>query len=189
MRVVGGRARGHPLKRVPGDTTRPIMDRVKENLFNIIGQDVTGSVWLDMFAGTGAVGIEALSRGATAAVFLDLARLAVRTIHDNLRSTRLQEGATVLRADALAYGREYTGVPFDYLYIAPPQYRGLWRDALVIVDACVDALVAPYGQVIVQIDPKEYEPQALGSLVLADQRTYGSTMLCFYERDGADEEE
>ncbi|MCB0000833.1 MAG: RsmD family RNA methyltransferase, partial [Anaerolineales bacterium] len=69
IRVISGRAKGRKLKKVPGDTTRPIMDRVKENLFNILGPDVVGSPWLDSFAGTGQVGIEALSRGSVGVVF------------------------------------------------------------------------------------------------------------------------
>ncbi len=71
MRVISGKARGHRLKRVPGDSTRPITDRVKENLFNILGDWVIGTNWLDLFAGTGQVGIEAISRGAKHAIFVD----------------------------------------------------------------------------------------------------------------------
>ena len=94
-RVIAGKAKGRRLKLVPGDTTRPIMDRVKESLFNILG-DVAGTHWLDLFAGTGQVGIEALSRGAATVVFIDSARAAVQTVRDNLATTRLGEGATVL---------------------------------------------------------------------------------------------
>jgi 16S rRNA (guanine(966)-N(2))-methyltransferase RsmD len=79
MRVIGGKAKGRRLKRVPGDTTRPVMDRVKESLFNILG-DVSGERWLDLFAGTGQVGIEALSRGAAEVVFVDKVRPAILTI-------------------------------------------------------------------------------------------------------------
>jgi len=85
IRVIGGKARGRKLKLVPGDTTRPVRDIVKESLFNILGQWVRGSRWLDLFAGTGSVGIEALSRGADSCVFLDMSREAVRTIHRILR--------------------------------------------------------------------------------------------------------
>ena len=91
-RVISGKARGKRLKLVPGDTTRPIMDRVKENLFNILGV-VNGTRWLDLFAGTGQVGIEALSRGAAEVIFIDKARAAIQTIRDNLAHTRLEDGA------------------------------------------------------------------------------------------------
>ena len=86
-RVISGTAKGRRLKLVPGDTTRPIMDRVKESLFNILG-DVQGMRWLDLYAGTGQVGIEALSRGAAEVVFVDKARADVRTDRDNLTHTQ-----------------------------------------------------------------------------------------------------
>ncbi|HNS38872.1 MAG TPA: RsmD family RNA methyltransferase, partial [Promineifilum sp.] len=91
-RVISGKAKGRRLKLVPGDTTRPIMDRVKESLFNILG-DIQGTRWLDLYAGTGQVGIEALSRGAAAVVFIDKARAAIQTIRDNLNHTQLMDGA------------------------------------------------------------------------------------------------
>ncbi|HQY26870.1 MAG TPA: RsmD family RNA methyltransferase, partial [Thermoflexales bacterium] len=88
MRVTTGSARGRVLKSVPGDTTRPITDIVKQAVFNILQDDVQGSSWLDLFAGTGAVGIEALSRGAADATCIDNAPEAIDTIKDNLASTR-----------------------------------------------------------------------------------------------------
>src|SRR6056300_1621168 len=99
MRVISGSAKGRKLKRVPGDSTRPIMDRVKENLFNILGDFVQGSRWLDLFAGTGQVGIEALSRQASEVVFVDNVYAAIKTIKDNLRHTELAAGAKVLKID------------------------------------------------------------------------------------------
>lgn len=80
IRVISGSAKGRRLKLVPGDSTRPVMDRVKEALFNIIGRDVQDSTWLDLFAGTGSIGIEALSRGGSKAVFVELAKPAIQTI-------------------------------------------------------------------------------------------------------------
>jgi len=178
-RVISGKAKGRRLKLVPGDTTRPIMDRVKESLFNILG-DVGGERWLDLFAGTGQVGIEALSRGATEVVFVDKARAAAQTVRDNLLHTRLTEGATVVQADALAYLRDWAGPPFDLIYIAPPQYHDLWSAALQAVDAAAERLLLPGGQAVVQIDPREFHELALTHLVLDDKRRYGNTLLCFY---------
>ena len=189
MRVIGGKARGRRLKRVPGDTTRPIMDRVKESLFNILTPALPGSRWLDMFAGTGAVGIEALSRGAAEVVFLDLARQAVQTITDNLQATGLTAGSRVLRADALKYVAAFGGAPFDFVYVAPPQYQGVWLEALRQIDAGAARLLLPDGQAVVQIDPREYAETALANLTLVDQRRYGRTMLCFYEYDAGDQDE
>ncbi len=185
IRVIAGKAKGRRLRMVPGETTRPVMDRVKENVFNIIGPSVQGSRWLDLFAGTGSVGIEALSRGAGFCLFLDSNRAAIRTIHQNLATARLTEAAQVERSDALAFLRNSPGrgEGFEFIYVAPPQYRGLWREVLELIDAQPDWLL-PDGVVIVQIDPREYEPVPLEHLRLIDQRTYGNTRVCFYERPG-----
>ena len=121
LRIIAGKARGHKLRSVPGDATRPITDRVKENLFNILGADVKGSTWLDLFAGTGSVGIEALSRGADFVRFIDVQRQAIETIRSNLSQTGLQAGSEVLRKAAFHLIAEPADRDFDYIYIAPPQ--------------------------------------------------------------------
>lgn len=181
LRVISGTARGRRLKSVPGDTTRPITDRVKEALFNILGADIHDAILLDLFAGTGAVGIEALSRGASHVVFNDRHRLAIKTIRENLALTRLEAGARVLQSDAFALLAAPPDQPFDYIYIAPPQYSELWSRALQSLDANLGWL-APDGWAIVQIDPLEYAPPALSTLEEIDQRRYGSTLLVFYAR-------
>ena len=100
LRVISGTAGGHRLRSVPGDATRPITDRAKESLFNILGGDIQGANFLDLFAGTGSVGIEALSRGAAFTRFVDQQRLAVETVRANLQSTRLAASAEIMRLDA-----------------------------------------------------------------------------------------
>lgn len=187
-RVISGMARGRRLKSVPGDSTRPILDRVKENLFNLLGPNsVPGTRWLDAFAGTGQVGIEALSRGAEFCLFWDLDRFAIETIHENLVTTRLAERARVERRDTLdALAARPPADAFEYLYLAPPQYKDLWIQAVERLDANPGWLV-PEGLLIVQIDPKEYSVQSLRHFELIDERTYGKTLLLFYERLAEDE--
>jgi 16S rRNA (guanine(966)-N(2))-methyltransferase RsmD len=185
MRVIAGTAKGHRLQSVPGDATRPITDRVKEALFSILGDFVAGARVLDLFAGTGAVGIEALSRGSAEAVFIDKSPAALRVVHANLQHTRLSERATVRRADAFKYLAGPAEEPFDLIYVAPPQYKGLWMEALRALDDRPD-WIATYdtgesGIVIVQIHPREYQELSLNRLVEYEQRKYGSTLLCFYE--------
>jgi 16S rRNA (guanine966-N2)-methyltransferase len=183
MRVIAGRAKGHRLKSVPGKGTRPITDRAKSALFSIIGNDIIGCRFLDLFAGTGQVGIEALSRGAVEAVFVERAGQALRTIRENLAHTRLEGGARVVRADVFDFLTS-PGRPmdvFEYVYIAPPQYRGLWVQTLQALDAH-PAWLADDAWAIVQIHPREYEDLALGHLALFDRRSYGKVMLCFYLR-------
>ena len=178
LRVITGKAKGCRLKSVPGGGTRPITDRAKLALFSIIGNDIVSCRFLDLFAGTGQVGIEALSRGAVEAVFVERASPALRTIRDNLAHTRLETGARVVRADVFDF-LAGEPEPFDYIYIAPPQYRGLWAETLRALDANLSWL-SDDGWVMAQIHPQEYEELALEHLALFDQRTYGSVMLCFY---------
>lgn len=179
-RIIAGTARGIRLNGVPGDITRPITDRVKEALFNIIGADIVGASWFDLFAGTGSVGLEALSRGASYVRFNDLHRQAVATIKSNLVLTRLEKGAEVSQRDALEFLRKAPDYRFDYIYIAPPQYKGLWKTALQALDANINWL-SDESWVIVQIDPVEYESLPLTNLTEFDQRRYGSTILVFYQ--------
>ncbi len=181
LRVISGSAKGRILKSVPGDTTRPITDRVKESLFNIIGGDVIDSTWWDVFGGTGAVGIEALSRGAAFCRFTDLNRAPIDTIKSNLTATRLASRAEAKRADAFVMLRTNPDRKFHYIYIAPPQYQDMWAQALLELDAN-PAWLEDDPWVIAQIHPKEYRPLELNALVEIDQRKYGSTLLVFYER-------
>jgi 16S rRNA (guanine(966)-N(2))-methyltransferase RsmD len=182
MRVISGRAKGHKLAMVPGHKTRPIMDRIKENLFNLLGPHaVPGTRWLDLFAGTGQVGIEALSRGAVEAVFVDREFVAVKTIRGNLKHTKLGDGATVVKSDSLDYLRTANAKPFDYIFVAPPQYHSIWQEVLRAVDEEPTRYLNKRGIIVVQIDPREYVDLALRKLQLLDSRTYGNTMLCFYE--------
>lgn len=180
IRVIGGTARGRRLNLVPGDSTRPITDRVKENLFNILGQNVVHASLLDVFAGTGSVGIEALSRGADFVRFLDLNRSAIKTIHENLAVTGFKERSQVRQQDAFAMFASRPDRVFDLIFIAPPQYKGLWVRALRAVEEHMDWL-AEDGAVIVQIDPKEDEDVALAKLGEVDRRKYGNTLLLFFE--------
>ena len=180
MRVISGSAKGRRLKPVPGENTRPITDRVKESLFNIIGPDIKEATFLDLFAGTGSVGIEALSRGATAALFIDLTGSAIKTVNENLRLTRLIDKAEVLRGDAFGILEGHASKKFDYIYIAPPQYKGLWSKAIQQVDENLEWL-SEDGWVIVQIHPRELDDLELDHLIEFDRRNYGSTMLIFFQ--------
>ncbi len=179
MRVISGFAKGRNLQSVPGDSARPITDRVKEALFNILGADIVDAQFLDLFGGTGGVGIEALSRGAARAVFVDKNRQAQETIKANLMHTRLIDRAKIVRGDAFTFLAGQPE-PFHYIYVAPPQYQRLWVNALELIDT-QPAWLAEDGEIIVQIHPKEYEDLPLQNFEVIGQRRYGSTMLVFYE--------
>ena len=181
MRITTGAAKGRKLAVVPSTGTRPITDRVKQAVFNILMDDVRDSRWLDLFAGTGAVGIEALSRAAAHVTFIDVEPVAVRTIRDNLESTGFDKRAKVIRQDAFRYLAVPPNEAYDFIYVAPPQYKNLWSQAIEALDHNPDWLDGT-GAIIVQIDPREYRELALQHLELVDQRRYGRTMLLFYER-------
>jgi 16S rRNA (guanine(966)-N(2))-methyltransferase RsmD len=183
MRVISGSAKGKKLKAVPGDTTRPITDRTKEALFSILGKWIVEARVLDLFAGTGAVGIEALSRGAAHVTFVDKSPAATRTIGENLRLTGLAARAHVKRSDVFKFLKQppVNLQPFDLIYIAPPQYQELWVKAIEFIDQYLGDWLLADGAVVAQIHPIEYRDLALKNLTLYDQRKYGSTLLCFYE--------
>ncbi len=128
MRVIAGKARRLPLKTVPGLETRPTTDRIKETLFNILQPKLLDSRFLDLFSGSGAIGIEALSRGAALAVFIEKSPKAVGCIKENLAFTRLQEQARVIKTDVFQGLRQLEGEkPFDCIFMDPPYGKGLER--------------------------------------------------------------
>ena len=181
-RIIAGTARGIRLNAVPGDTTRPITDRVKESLFGILNGDVPDSTWFDLFSGTGSVGLEAMSRGAHFARLNDLSHVAIATIRSNMEKTRLQKNIEVTSRDALEILRGKPDRAYDYLYVAPPQYKELWFNTLTRIDSNPAWLVED-GWIIVQIDPIEFVEVELRNFTLLDKRQYGSTLLLFYERN------
>jgi 16S rRNA (guanine(966)-N(2))-methyltransferase RsmD len=181
LRIISGTAKGRRLKSVPGDTTRPAMDKVKQALFNILADDVIDSRWWDVFAGTGALGLEALSRGAEFARFTDMNRAPIETIKENVEHCGLTQKSEIRRGDAFSFLAGKADTEFHYIYIAPPQYKEMWLNALKHIDENMSWLTED-GTVIVQIDPREYQEVSLINLVEGEQRKYGSTLLIFYDR-------
>ena len=179
LSVIGGKVKGFNLLSVPGEGTRPIMSKVKAAIFNIVSPYILGSTWLDLFAGTGSVGIEALSRGATFARFIDNNKGAIKTINANLDHTGLADQAEVWQKNALSALDVAADRKFDFVYVAPPQFKNIWSKTLQVIDQNPDWLLDD-SWIIVQIDKVEYEEQTLENLKLFDRRTYGSTELIFY---------
>lgn len=180
-RIIAGSAKGIRLKSVPGDSTRPITDRVKEAVFNILSADIIDTNFLDVFGGTGSVGLEALSRGARKAVFVEKNRQAYSVLRDNIKKCRFAERSDLIQGDAFHYLQQPAHGPFEYIYIAPPQYKKMWEEAMHLVDSNL-SILSDDGWVIVQIHPIENVDLQLNSLELFDTRTYGSTLLLFYQR-------
>ncbi len=180
MRVIAGLAKGRRLRPVPGDTTRPITDRAKEALFGKLHEWLPERKVLDLFAGTGAVGLEALSRGAARATLVDSNIRAISTMKQNGRHCGLYQQMELVKADSFRY-LSLPGIgPFDFIFIAPPQFKKMWSQALLAVDDRPE-LIASGGIVVVQIDPKEQKDLPLQRIIPFDTRKYGNVLLCFYE--------
>ncbi|MCO6430601.1 MAG: 16S rRNA (guanine(966)-N(2))-methyltransferase RsmD [Deltaproteobacteria bacterium] len=182
MRVVSGSAKGRKLLAVPGDSTRPILDRVKTALFDVLRPRIDGASVLDLFAGSGSVGIEALSQGASQCTFIDINDKACKTVRENLERCGFTQSAEVLKADAFSFLRKCKR-SFDLIYVAPPQYKSLWLEALQAI-AERPHLLTDTGFIVVQIDPLEYEEFYCSAFRESSSRKYGSTLLVWYEQSG-----
>ncbi len=193
MRVVTGEAKGRKLKSPKTMGTRPIIDRVKTALFDILSTRVEDVRFLDLFGGVGSVGIEALSRGAAHATFIEMNGKVLKILRENLQITGLADRAETLHADAFKFlqhqgmlakgpGASSSSHTYDIIYVAPPQYQEMAARTLSMLDT--SPLLAGDGLVIVQVHPKERPGIAavpLSRLVLTDERRYGSTLLMFFE--------
>jgi 16S rRNA (guanine966-N2)-methyltransferase len=177
VRIIAGSRKGHTIYAPPGRDTRPTSDRVRENTFNLIGP-VDGASVLDLFAGSGALGLEALSRGATSAVFVESDRAAVRVIERNLDKLRLS-GATVLQRDAMqALAAESAAHrKYDLVLVDPPYDR--YEDMQPTLARYLPNLLADDGVLVLETDART-EPEL--PLELRTSRKYGSARVTLFER-------
>jgi 16S rRNA (guanine(966)-N(2))-methyltransferase RsmD len=180
VRVIAGTAKGRRLRSPRTRDTRPITDRAKESLFNILAPRLLGSSFLDLFAGTGGVGIEALSRGCAHATFVERSASAVADIRYNLELTRLAANAQVVAGDVFAYLRG-TPSPFDIVFVAPPQWHGLWTRTVQSIDR-QPGWLAEDAVVVVQHDPDESTEIPLKHLQVSSVRTYARVRFTFFSR-------
>ena len=179
--MISGSARGHRLKVPKGWRVRPTADRVKESVFNLLRVEWETCRVLDLFAGSGALGIEALSRGAAEAVFVEADPRSVSVIRENLRSCGLEIRARVIRGDALRFlvARRGAG-DFTLIFADPPYERGLARGCLERADRA--SWLALGGRMVVEHSRRESPPEHLTSLTLLDHRPYGDTRISIYIR-------
>lgn len=184
-RIIAGSRKGMRLNAVPGDSTRPVTDRVKEAVFNILGPDIVDASMFDLFGGTGSIGLEALSRGASYVRFSDANRNAYNTLVSNIKLTRFEKQAKAYFGDVFNILRGIPDREFEYIYVAPPQYKGMWKRIMEVLDKN-DGWLTDDGWIIVQIHPIEREDLELECYELFDERKYGSTTLLFYYRKDVD---
>lgn len=183
MRVISGTAKGRALKAVPGLATRPTSDKVKEAVFSMIGPYFDGGAALDLFAGTGALGIEALSRGMARAVFVDRDGASVKTVKANLDTCGFADRAEVHRSDALRamkrLGRR--GIAFDCVFLDPP-YRFPALDKLMLELAALE-LLRPRAVIVAEHGAARALPERIGPLRLFRRAEYGDTAVSLFDYD------
>ncbi|MFZ5814260.1 MAG: 16S rRNA (guanine(966)-N(2))-methyltransferase RsmD [Bacillota bacterium] len=180
MRVITGTAKGKPLKTVKGRDIRPTSDRVKESLFNVMAGRVPEADFLDLFAGSGAVGIEALSRGARSCVFVELMTPHLKVVEENLNATGLRERAELIRRDARAAVADLArrGRRFDLIFVDPPYGQELVPASLALIDS--HGLLAEDGWVICEHHKKDPVPESAGGLTKFRELVFGETVLSIY---------
>ena len=189
MRVIAGAARGIHLKSIKGLQTRPITDSIKESLFNILSNVIPDSIMLDLYAGTGAIGIEALSRGVKYCTFVEIDREAIQVIKKNLETTKLKDKAQVLRCDVLEIipYLEKDNLKINIVFAGPPYHlveKSPYRDKLLILfdNLCSSNIVQTDGILILQHTNFDFTiPVEASNLDLYDVRIYGDTQLSFFK--------
>lgn len=181
MRVIAGRAKGKKLKAPAGLNTRPITDRIKEALFNVLGSDIADSRVLDLFAGSGSVGIEALSRRAEKVVFIDAGGAAVKIIRENLDNCGMSEGFEIYRNDVFRAMNilQVHGEKFDYIYADPPFTNEIIFDQLMIAMDKADILKDD-GIFIIRSQKRKEMPVKLAKLEKYRVNNYGESTLHYY---------
>ena len=181
MRVIGGEAKGMKLAGSPNaKITRPLADRAKEALFNILAPSVVNSRFLDLFAGTGAVGIEALSRGAAHTTFVESNQQVLAVLQKNLTNSKFGTCAKVVANDVFYFVPTCREL-YDIVFAGPPQYKGLYQKTLRALDRPGGPL-SEEGIAIIQCHSSEYQVIDLEYLCVSDTRKYGNVFLAFFQR-------
>ncbi len=176
MRITGGLLRGRKIKTRRSNSTRPLLSRLRKSLFDIIGDEIRGASFLDLYAGSGAVGIEALSRGAKRAVFIEKNVPSVKIIKENLTSSGLLSQSRIWCKDVLTFlSFLLKKEKFDFIFIAPPYYKGMQDKTLDIVEATN----IEKTEFIVQHSPNENVNFTRKNMKIIKQRKYGDTILTF----------
>lgn len=180
MRVIAGEKRGFKLKAPKGRDTRPTEDRVKESLFNILGHIGENSLVLDLFAGSGSIGIEFLSRGAEKAYFIDSSAICIQTIRENLNHTGFLEKSQLIRGDSRKTIRFLArqGLKFDYIYIDPPYDEDLIMKSMEEIIA--RDILNDDGILILEHEKDLLLPGTAFGVKKTDERNYGSKVITFY---------
>lgn len=182
MRVVAGKAKGTQIKNIDGNETRPTKDMVKEALFSILYTKVQDSIFLDLFAGSGGVGIEALSRGANKAYFSDKNKECIDAIRSNIEKTHFTEKAIIINGDFKSTIEKLKNIKFDIIFIDPPYNKGLGIESISLL--ADNEMLTPDGILIYETDEIENVPEIIKIYERYNYKKYGRNILNFYRRKG-----
>lgn len=185
MRIIAGKAKGHPIKAPKGRHTRPTADRIKEAVFSVLAPHIPGSRILDAFAGSGALGLEALSRGASQAVFIEADSSASRILSENLRHLGFQDQGRVLKGDALKIiprlKQRYQEEGFQLVFLDPPYNKGFLDKALKALVS--GAILAPDAILVLETSSKVREPFETEGFAIIKESQYGDTAIIYLARE------
>jgi 16S rRNA (guanine966-N2)-methyltransferase len=181
LRVIAGELKGRKLQKLEGINIRPTSDRVKESLFNILGTRVFDSEFLDLFAGSGGIGIEAYSRGAAKIVFIDESIKSIQVLKGNLEQLKVSQRIEVYNTDYIhaLHKLSQEGRGFDIIFVDPPYLKGFAQNALVHISQ--EGILKEEGLLVIEHDLEDSMPETAGKLRLGRQKKYGNTMLSFYQ--------
>ncbi len=184
MRVIAGKYRGRIIKMPVTFRTRPTQDRVREAVFNVMAKAVPGSRALDLYAGSGAFGIESISRGALTAAFMDNNAKCIKTIAQNLKALGIgREFTQVLKMEAVKGIEKLSaeGARFNMVFLDPPYHKDMAKNCLINISAC--DILTKHSFVIAEHFVKDELPDRIGSLLLFKRNKYGDTVISFYKND------
>ncbi|PLR84094.1 16S rRNA (guanine(966)-N(2))-methyltransferase RsmD [Bacillus canaveralius] len=186
MRVVSGTCKGRVLKAVPGNSTRPTTDKVKEAMFNIIGPYFNGGTGLDLFAGSGGLGLEALSRGLDQMIFVDRDGKAIQTIHENIKTCGLEERAEVYRNEAARALKaiKKRELRFNYIFLDPPYKQQQLLKLLETFEQ--ENIISEHGTIVCEHSHDVQLPDKVGSLVKKKHEQYGVIAISIFTNDSAE---
>lgn len=178
MRIISGTAKGRRLKSLPGEDVRPTTDKVKEGIFSAIQFDIEGRRFLDLFAGSGQMGLEALSRGAENATFVDSSSESIKVCKENISATDFEADSKIIRSDAISF-LALTNDIFDIAFLDPPYAGGLLEKALSLV--C--GKMSDYGIVICEHPPEVILPEQVGEFCVFKKYRYGKINVTTYKKE------
>jgi 16S rRNA (guanine966-N2)-methyltransferase len=180
MRIIAGRFKGHKLVSFDEDHIRPTTDRVKESVFNILAPVMEGARVLDLFSGTGNLGLEALSRGASRVDMVEQSPRSIAIIRKNLGHLKVEEGVQIHRADAVAFVRDYLGDPYDVVLVDPPFPLRICET--ILQELAKSKAADSHTRIVIEHSRKEPLPEQILTLTAIDTRSYGDKLVAFYDK-------